>query len=276
MKLKVLVVQNNPIIGNKNATLNNVDALLSRYKNNTFDIIVLPEVFAIGWDCKNFQKKSEIIETSDTINYLKNIAIEFNALIIGGSFIQKTKENTYKNTCPIISPKGNVVSTYDKLHLFSHKDSEEDKYLTTGEELKLINYKNTKIGITICYDIRFPEIYRAYSKQGAEILINVAAWSKTKPEHWSIMHRARAIENQCIMIAANQTGKFPPNGTNLGQSMITDAWGNIIGILDEQEDCLSCEIDTNEVKELRNNFPLISNRKDNFEYFKIKEININE
>lgn len=276
MNLKILVIQNNPIIGNKKATLKNIDKILEKHKDETFDIIVLPEVFSVGWNCKIFQEEAEEIENSLTINYLKNIALEFRALVIGGSFIEKAKDNKYKNTCPIISPKGNLLTTYAKMHLFSHKSSEEDKYLITGNELKLINYKNTKIGITICYDIRFPEIYRAYSKHGAEILINVAAWSKTKPEHWDIMHRARAIENQCIMIAANQTGKYTKNDKNLGYSMIVDAWGKTIEQLQEEEDCLCCVIDTNDVKKLRQNFPLLNNRRDNFEYFKIKEINANE
>ena len=277
MKLKILVVQNNAIIGNKKATFNNVEKLLEPYQCQTFDIIVLPEVFAIGWYCQNFPKEAEVLDKSDTISFLKNIALEFKSTVIGGTFIQKTKDNLLKNTCPIINKNGLLVDTYDKMHLFSHKGSEENKYISTGDTLKLINIKDTKIGLSVCYDIRFPELYRTYSKYGAEIFINTAAWSITKPEHWDIMHKARAIENQCFMIVANQTGKITDGEYNLGHSMIISPWGTPIEELQQEEGCICCTIDTKEVKELRKSFPLILDRRDkDFTSFKYKEIKIED
>lgn len=275
MKLKILVVQNNAIIGNKKATLNNVEKLLEPYEGQTFDIIVLPEVFAIGWYCQNFPKEAETIDNSETIDFLKKLAIEFQSTVIGGTFIQKAQDNLLKNTCPIIDKNGNLIDTYDKMHLFSHKGSEENKYITTGDKLKLINIGDTKIGLSVCYDIRFPELYRTYSKNGAEILINTAAWSITKPEHWDIMHKARAIENQCFMIVANQTGKISKGEYNLGHSMVISPWGDPVEELQQEEGCICCTIDTNEVKKLREDFPLISDRRDkDFSSFKYKEIKI--
>lgn len=275
MKLKILVVQNNAIIGNKKATLNNIEKLLEPYEGQTFDIIVLPEVFAIGWYCQNFPKEAETIDNNETIDFLKKIAIEFQSTVVGGTFIQKTQDNLLKNTCPIIDKNGNLIDTYDKMHLFSHKGSEENKYITTGDELKLINIGDTKIGLSVCYDIRFPELYRTYSKNGAEIFINTAAWSITKPEHWDIMHKARAIENQCYMIVANQTGKISKGEYNLGHSMVISPWGVPVEELQQEEGCICCTIDTSEVKKLRADFPLISDRRDqNFSTFKYKEIKI--
>lgn len=275
MKFKILVVQNNAIIGNKKATLNNVEKLLEQYEDQTFDLIVLPEVFAIGWYCQNFPKEAETIDNSETIDFLKKLAVEFHSTVIGGTFIQKTQDNLLKNTCPIIDKNGNLIDTYDKMHLFSHKGSEENKYITTGDELKIINIGDTKIGLSVCYDIRFPELYRTYSKNGVEILINTAAWSITKPEHWDIMHKARAIENQCFMIVANQTGKISKGEYNLGHSMVISPWGVPIEELQQEEGCICCTIDTNEVKKLREDFPLISDRRDkDFSSFKYKEIKI--
>lgn len=277
MDMKLLVIQNSVVLGNKNATLNNIEKLLENYKGHKFDLIVLPEVFSIGWVCNNFYKESESIESSQTLNFLKDIAQEYKSTVIGGSFIQKFSDGSLKNTCPVLSKTGKLVATYDKLHLFSHKGSEENKYITAGDELKLLNLENTKIGISICYDIRFPEIYRTYSRSGAEVLVNVAAWSKTKPEHWNIMHKARAIENQCYMIVADQTGKIANNEYNLGHSMIIDPWGNIEATLQEEEACLTCTIDLSKVRKLRESFPLIADRKDqDFRTFKLKEIKIDE
>ena len=277
MKLKVLVIQNNAITGNKKATLNNIETLLERYENQKFDIIVFPEVFAIGWCCENFVREAEAINDSETIRFLQNIALNFNSLVIGGSFIQKLKNGTYRNTCPVIQRNGKLVTTYDKMHLFSHKGSEENKFVNMGDELKILDLGNTKIGLSICYDIRFPEIYRTYSRAGAEILINTAAWSVTKPEHWDIMHKARAIENQCFMIVADQTGKISGNEYNLGHSMIIGPWGNVLAELEEEEACITYELDTQEVKTLRSSFPLLSDRRDNdFDMFKYKEIKVYE
>ena len=277
MKLKILVVQNNAIIGNKQATLNNVEQLMSKYNNQHFDIIVLPEVFAIGWYCKNFSKEAETLDDSETINFLKNIAQEYKSLVVGGTFIQKTKDGMLKNTCPVISSKGQLVTTYDKMHLFSHKGSEENKFISKGNQLKILDFCKTKIGLSICYDIRFPELYRTYSKAGVEIFINTAAWSISKPEHWDIMHKARAIENQCFMIVADQTGKITGNEYNLGHSMIINPWGTVLSELQSEEECIYYEIDTDEVKKLREKFPLIKDRRDmEFTAFKYKEIKVNE
>ncbi len=274
MKLKVLLVQNSTIIGNKKATFENIHSLLLPYSDEKIDFIILPEVWSIGWYCSNFPKEAETLDNSESIAQLKDIALGYNANVIGGSIILK-RGNTCTNTCPVISAKGHLVTTYDKMHLFSHKGSEENKYITTGNELKILNYKGTKIGLSICYDIRFPEIYREYSKHGVEIFVNMAAWSNKKPEHWEIMHRARAIENQCHMITVDQTGKITDKEYNLGNSMIINPWGDIEASLHAEESCLLYEINTDKVKELRENFPLISDRRDTgFKTFNYKEINL--
>jgi len=277
MELKLLLIQNNAIIGNKLATFNNIEKLVNKHQDKDFDLLILPEVFSIGWLCENFKKDAETLENSESINFLRELAINNNTHVIGGSLIVKNDLGEYKNTCPIISPNGKVITTYDKIHLFSHSGSNENKFITNGNKLKLLTINDTKIGINICYDIRFPELHREYSKAGAEILVNLAAWSKTKPEHWEIMHKARAIENQCFVIAVNQTGKIKENEYNLGHSMVISPWGDTIAELHEEEDSLFCIINTMDVKKLRENFPLLKDRKDkNIKSFTCKEILINE
>lgn len=276
MLLKTLVVQNSAIIGNKNATFRNVDMLLQKYSELKPDIIVFPEVWSNGWVCSDFVNSSEYIDDSETIAFLRNVALDFRALVVGGSFIQKVDVG-FKNTCPIISSNGKLVTTYDKMHLFSHKGSEENKYIQAGSKLKIVNYRGVKIGLSICYDIRFPELYRRYSSLGVDILINMAAWSSTKPEHWNVMHRARAIENQSFMIVANQTGKIKNNDYNLGYSMVINPWGDVISTLESEEGCLYTEINTDEVSKLRQDFPLLYDRRDSaFTSFDFEEITIYE
>lgn len=274
--MKILVVQNNAIIGNQQATFKNVEKMLEKHTGSKPDLMVFPEVWSVGWDCSIFPEYAEFIETSKTIDFLKHIALEFNTTIIGGSFIQK-KDKTLKNTCPVISKQGKLITTYDKMHLFSHKGSEENEYISTGDKLKIIDFGYTKIGLSICYDIRFPELYRKYSQNGAEVIINMAAWSNKKLNHWKIMHTSRAIENQCFLIAVDQTGKIKNDEYNLGHSMAINPWGDIIEKLDSEENCLYFELDLNEVKKIREDFPLLKDRRDlQFTGFDIEEIKINE
>lgn len=276
MNLKFLLVQNNACIGDKLATFAKVENILSEFKDLNVDFIVFPEVWSVGWDCSLFKQVAEDINNSDTIKFLKKIAVDFNSAVIGGSFIQSVNNNFY-NTVPVISKKGDIIATYNKMHLFSHKGCEENLFVNVGNELIILNYKGAKLGLSVCYDIRFPELYRAYSQVGANVLINMAAWSSTKPVHWEIMHRARAIENQCFMIAVNQAGFIKDNEFNLGHSMFVDGWGNILKSLDDKEGALLFEINIEDNLKLRKNFPLLLDRRDDkFYAYKCKEIYIYE
>ncbi len=275
--IKGLIVQNNAIIGNKRATFNNVEKLLSHYCGKKYDFITFPEVWSTGWCCSHFKESAETVEYSETIEFLRNVAVDFESVVFGGSFIRKISEDEYRNTCPVINRNGKISALYDKIHLFSHKGSEENKYITPGDTLILIDAGRFKTGLSICYDIRFPEIYREYSRHGAEIFINSAAWNRNKLEHWLIMHRARAIENQCCMVVADQCGKIKDDEYNLGHSLVTDAWGNIEYTTGEEEGCLEFAIDLKKLRTLRKDFPLLDDRRDNdFSGFKIKEIKLYE
>lgn len=272
--MKVLIVQNNAILNNKSANFDKVEKLLEPYLNVDTDLIVLPEVWATGWDCASFKDAAEHEDNSPTLEFLKHLAFHHESLIIGGSFIRKTADNQYKNTCPVIAKDGKIAALYDKLHLFSHKGSQEQNYVSHGDSLLMLNLGTARIGLTVCYDIRFPEIFRQYSLNGAEIFVNTAAWGKNKLMHWEIMQKARAIENQCYMLAADQTGLIKENEYNLGHSMVISPWGDVIGGLEEEEGCILAELDLDKLRELRKNFPLLSDRRN--QIFNIKEINIYE
>lgn len=272
--MKVLVVQNNAVLNNKSTNFDRVEKLLEPYLNVETDLIVLPEVWAVGWDCSTFKDAAEPPGDCPTIEFLKYLAYHHEALVVGGSYIRKTKDGEYKNTCPVISGSGQVVALYDKMHLFSHKGSQEHKYVSHGDSLLMLNTGETKIGLTVCYDIRFPEIFRQYSLNGAEILINTAAWGRNKLLHWEIMQKARAIENQCYMLSADQTGLIKDNEYNLGHSMVISPWGDVTGSLGEEEGCILADLDLEKLRELRRTFPLLSDRRN--QVFNIKEINIYE
>ena len=232
------------VIGDRPANYKKVGDIVNRELEPDVDFLVLPEVWTVGWSCEDFPAAAEDIEKSETVNFLSNIAKTFNVNIIGGSFIQKCVEGKSLNTCPVINRKGELVATYSKCHLYSYCGCCEGDYIKAGDSPVMVNLDDIKIGLTICYDIRFPEIFRAYRAAGAELLVNMAAWGSKKPIPWQYLTGARAIENQCYMIALTQCGQIKDDDFNIGHSRIFDYCGETIAEIKEQrEGIVSCKID---------------------------------
>ena len=261
-EIKITALQFCAEIGDKKKNYKKLEKQLSNIKKT--DIIVLPEVWNVGWACDKFIEASESIESSNTIKFLSQLAKNKNANIIGGSIIIK-KNNRYYNTCPVINRSGELIATYDKMHLYSYYGCNEGDYLTTGESPVLVDIEGVKIGLTICYDIRFPEIYRAYRKAGADILVNVAAWSYSKPIPWEMMTKSRAIENQTYMVAINQYGSIENKDYNLGHSRIIDYNGNVLSEILDKEGIIETSIDLSKMHEFRGKCTVLNDIKESYE-----------
>ena len=263
--LKVLGIQTEAVLGEKTENYKRVtDTVKAGIKEDT-DLIVLPEVWTCGWSPDIFQSTAEDLETGETIEFLKNLAKKYNCYIIGGSFITK-KENNYYNTCPVINKEGELIASYNKSHLYSYYGCNEGKYLTAGNEPVLVDIMGIKTGLTICYDIRFPEIYRAYRIKGADLLVNVAAWGKYKEIPWQTLTSARAIENQCNFIAINQTGRIKDDSYNLGLSRIINYDGTLNCEIDETKSYLYATINFDEnMYDFRNKCTVLKDILTNYE-----------
>ena len=264
--VKLLAIQTEAIIGdiklNIDAVKNLLVANLNKYKQ--VDFVFLPEVWTVGWHPQVFPETAQTFETSDAIYMLKEIAKQYNVNIVGGSFIRKDCDKMY-NSCPVIDRKGNVVALYDKNHLYSYYGCDEGKYITRGKNPIMVELDGIKLGLTICYDIRFPEIYRAYRKAGADILVNMAAWGKSKKIPWDSMTTSRAVENQSYMIALTQTGLLADGTENLGHSMIIDYEGKILDEINEIEGAVYAEADLNKMYEFREKCTILDDIKDSYE-----------
>ena len=132
-----------------------------------------------------------------------------------------------------------------------------------------MNLDGIKIGLSICYDIRFPELYRAYRKAGADILVNMAAWGASKKIPWDSMITSRAVENQTYFVALTQTGKLKDGEKNLGHSMILDYKGDILSEINKKEGCIYAEIDLEKMYKFRNKCTVLNDIKDSYEVIKI-------
>lgn len=233
--LTVSAIQMNSKIGDKKANFEKVKKLIKRDIKEGTDLIVLPEVWTVGWAPKHFRENAEEIQTGETIDFLSNIAKDYKSWVIGGSFITKVDEH-YFNTCPVFNRHGELIATYSKNHLFSYYGDDEGKFVEVGKSPVMVNIEGVQTGLTICYDIRFPEIYRAYRKAGADLLVNCAAWGLKKPIPWECMTRSRATENQTFMIALTQSGQIQGDEWNIGHSRIIDYKGETITEIKDQKE----------------------------------------
>lgn len=298
--LKILAIQMSSVIGDKWENFAKIADLIEKNFKKGTDIIILPEVWNVGWKPSEFEDSAEDLENSETIEFLSELAQRYNTNIIGGSFITRRQEGkkaggqAFYNTCPVLDRNGEMVATYDKMHLFSYYGCDEGKYIKKGEKPVLVEYcwdsgrllrlfdqlpptnlaarndDSVKISLSLCYDIRFPELYRAYRKAGADMLINMAAWPKSRAVHWEALSKARAIENQCFMVALTQSGLIEGNEYNLGHSRIIDYNGEVIAEVADGEGGMFAELKFDEIYKFREKCTVLNDICKNYE---VKESN---
>lgn len=266
-KVRLLAIQMESVIGELDINISTVKNLISANleKYNGADFLFLPEVWTVGWCPKYFRKTAESLENSSAVKMLSEIAHKYNVNIIGGSIITIGSDGKFYNTCPVITRDGKLFSSYNKNHLFSYYGDNEGDYVCRGKSPLMVDIDGIKLGLTICYDIRFPEIYRAYRKAGADILVNMAAWGKKKKIPWDSMTTSRAVENQTYMVALTQTGLLEDGEENLGHSMIIDYQGNILDQIEEKEGGIWAEINLNEMYEFRDKCTVLNDIKDSYD-----------
>ncbi|MCX8169515.1 MAG: carbon-nitrogen hydrolase family protein [Candidatus Methanomethyliaceae archaeon] len=226
--------------------------------NEGAELLLLPELF-------NFHsprgKKEDYIKNAEsdygsTIKELLRLAKRNNVVFIAGSIAEKVDETLY-NTSYVLSKDG-IIGKYRKIHLFKYEDIDESKIFSPGKDPIVVNCLGTKIGLTICFDLRFPEIFRIEALMGAEILVNVAAFlEKTGRAHWMPLLRARAIENQVFLLAANQSYHEGAQRRYYGHSCIIDPWGRCLARANEKEGFLIADIDIGMVENIRSKMPLL-------------------
>ncbi len=261
MKIKLLIVQLEAVAGNIDKNIEKVNSLLEKSNYSSADLIILPELWTTGWDCAEFNKVSEELYSSQTYKFIKEIAVKYNSNIIGGSAILRKEGEKDRNTCIITDRKGSLIAYYDKYHLFSHRGQSEGTYLEEGNTALLVNTDIGKIGISVCYDIRFPEMFRLYAFNNSDFMVNMAAWPKSFIDEYITLSKTRAIENQTFFISCCLTGKINEMFYFSGNSMVCDYKGRIIASLKEEEQVLSAEIDLDEMKQYREQMPILKDTK---------------
>lgn len=219
------------------------------------DLVVLPELWPNGgFAYDTWEDGAEPLEGA-VVSALREAARDLGATVHLGSLVERDDAGRLFNTSVLLGPDGAVLATYRKVHLFGFGDG-EPKLMTAGVGPVV----HGRYGLATCYDLRFPEMFRALLDGGAEVLLLPAAWPAKRVGHWQLLARARAVENQCYVVACNTAGTHAgvPMG---GRSAVVDPWGEVLVEAGDGEEVLVVDLDLDLVRSTRTSFPVLADRR---------------
>jgi nitrilase len=244
------------------------DLLLAQAARQGAQLAVLPENFAcITPQPAQLHAIAEDFGLGRIQDALARMARRHGLWLVGGTLPLRAAEGKLTNTCLVFDEQGQLQRRYDKIHLFDAQipqgeNHQESAHFVAGHEVIVINSPVGRLGLAICYDLRFPELFRAMLDQGAEVIALPAAFTQASGKaHWDVLLRARAIENQCFMLAAAQGGEHYPGRQTFGHSQIIDPWGDVLGVHTYGFGLAVAPIDYSRQQTLRHDFAVLSHRR---------------
>ncbi|HEU4978767.1 MAG TPA: carbon-nitrogen hydrolase family protein [Solirubrobacteraceae bacterium] len=249
------------------ANLEAADRLTRAAAADGATLVVLPEKWSVLGTGADLRAGAEPLD-GPAIAWAREVARELRIDLVAGSIAERVEgEAKLRNTCVHVSPDGAIAATYRKIHMFdvevdgtTYRESDHEE---PGEGAVLSRTADgTPLGLSVCYDVRFPELYRVLAVEGARILTIPAAFTlPTTRDHWETLVRARAIENQCFVIAANQIGEHPGGTRSGGRSLIVDPWGLVLAQAPDSETFIAAELDLEAQDAIREKLPALANRR---------------
>lgn len=264
--VKVALCQMN-VIDNKKENLKKASLMIAQSLKENADFIVLPEMFNCPYSNDKFVEYAEKEKTSKTLMEISKLACENEVYILAGSIPEKENDRLY-NTSYLFDKNGDIIAKHRKMHLFDIDVKgkitfKESDVLTAGNDFTIADTEFGKIGIGICYDIRFPELARIMTQKGAQILFYPGAFNMTTgPAHWELLFRSRALDNQVYCVGVAPALNEDASYHSYGHSIITSPWGEVISEADEKESLIISEIDLSEIKKIREELPLLKNKRE--------------
>jgi len=264
MKFKIAGFQMN-VSQNKQKNIEKVENCIKELKTKEVDMVVLPEMFICPYQTTLFKEYSEV-EGGETWKKLSKIAKKYHIYIIAGS-VPENEDSKIYNTSYVFNREGEMIAKHRKIHLFDidikgGQYFKESDSLSRGESVTVFETEFGKIGLCICYDLRFPELSRLMVDRGAKMIIVPAAFNMTTgPSHWNILFRTRALDNQVFTLGVAPARDNFASYISWANSILVSPWGNIINKLDENEDTLISEIDFDYVTKIREELPLLAHRR---------------
>jgi predicted amidohydrolase len=265
-RLRVACVQLNAV-NEKEDNIAKAERLVAQAAATGADLVVLPEKWTGIGPPDVIRSVAESIDDGEATLAMRSWAKTHGITLHGGSIVERRDgRDKLSNTTVVIDPEGEIAAVYRKIHLFDvevgghvYRESETEE---PGDRLVLTEVEGWKLGLTICYDLRFPELYRLLALEGCEALVVPAAFTLyTGKDHWEPLLRARAIENQCFVVAANQWGSYADGKAAYGRSMIVDPWGIVVAQAPDGDGVISAEIDRARIEDIRLRVPSLANRQ---------------
>lgn len=257
----LLSIQFRPKIGDKQANLLKTEQILNSYKDKNLDLVLVPEFFSTGISHDAMINHPEDENGGETIRFMRELAKKYNTNIISGSVIEKSGEKLY-NTSFVINRDGEIIEKYRKIHLFNYLGGTEGERITAGKEVKTVDLDFARVGLSICFDIRYPLHFRKLIEKGAEIIVCPTAWcalhdlKQRQIEIWKAFNITRASENLVYMVSSNQTGKIDSFLTNTGNSMIVSPEAEVLANAGEEERAVFAKADMDIVRKFKKTYPV--------------------
>ena len=264
-KIKIAAIQMSTV-EDKMENVRTVKTYLEKIKDENPDFVILPEMFCCPYQTENFPIYAEK-EGGPVWQQLSGYAKQYGIYLIGGSMPEKDAEGNVYNTSYIFDREGKQIGKHRKVHLFDidvkgGQTFKESDTLTAGDSDTVFDTEFGKIGVMLCFDIRFPELSRMMVNDGAKVIFVPAAFNMTTgPAHWELSFRTRALDNQIYMVGCAPARDVSAGYISWGHSIVTDPWGRVIGMLDENEGILLAELDMDYEEQVREELPLLKSRR---------------
>jgi deaminated glutathione amidase len=266
MHLRAAAVQLNST-EDPDRNLATADRLVRAAAGRGAELVVLPEKWNVLGTPEQMVAGAQALD-GPAISWARAVARELGIDLVAGSIVERVdgREKT-SNTSVHVGPDGELCAVYRKLHMF---DVEVDGVVYAesaneqpGEEIVVSELSDgLRLGMSICYDVRFPELYRLLVTRGSEVITVPAACTlATTRDHWEVLVRARAIENQCFVVAANQIGAHPPGNRSGGRSLIVDPWGLVLATAPDTETAIVADLDFEVLRDVRRRIPALAHRR---------------
>lgn len=249
--MKVIACQYEIAWEDKPANHRRLEAWLRQHRLEPGSLVLLPEMFGTGFSM-NVQQTAEGEDRPDE-RWIIELAAELNVCLLGG-VVRLGPDGRGRNEAVAFGPDGNELARYAKLHPFSH--ASEDRYFVGGDRLALFQWQGLTVAPVVCYDLRFPELFRRLVRAGAEVFAVIANWPAARDHHWRPLLRARAIENQAFVVGLNRCGQ-DPNVEYAGQSIAYDPQGHPLAESGGEPTLLTCDLDRQVLDAYRATFPAL-------------------
>ena len=256
--MQLIVIQPDIVWEDRQVNFDAVERLLATDPPESGALIVLPEMFSVGFTMNVAAVAEE--ESGPTERFLGAVARTYDAAVIGG-VVGRRADGRGANQAVALGPDGAVLARYAKLHPFSFAG--EHEHYVSGEEIVLFEWGGFRVAPFVCYDLRFPEIYRVALRRGADLYVTIANWPASRVHHWETLIVARAIENQCYSVGVNRSGS-DPNVAYPGRSLVIDPRGDQVAAAGPAESVIKIQLSPDEVRAYRASFPVLNDVRPDF------------